>query len=533
MKRRYSKVSVLCAVSVTAAMLMGGTVQAEDAASAAEAAVESVVEEAEDAAEETAASAAEEVTDAAEEAVTEEAAGEEAAAEEATEEATEEAAGEEAAAEEATEEAAGEEAAAEEATEEAAAEEATEEAAGEEAPAEEATEETADAAESVAEDAAADEAEDAEAAEEEAAEEEPERVHPEYRGLDYITLGDYTGLTLEVEPIEITDAAIDTRIDTDIQYSEEGSETFTEGTVAEGDVANIDFEGKKDGVAFEGGTAEGYDLEIGSGSFIAGFEEGLIGVAVGDTVDLDLTFPEDYGNEELAGQAVVFTVKVNSVKRYKELDDELAKALSDGEAETVDAYRERTRTMLEEEALEQRNETAKTQLLAMAADGSEISEYPQDLLDYTVEDITNYYKSYASMYGVDFATFLSAMVGTTEEDFPALAEQIAKESVKQELTVGAIAEQESLLPEGDELAKAYDALAAEVGAEDGVSLVAEYGEYTVNYRLKYDAVGKLLLENAVITEKEPAAAVESGVAEAESVAEASGAEVESVAEPME
>lgn len=87
-----------------------------------------------------------------------------------------------------------------------------------------------------------------------------------------------------------------------------------EGKVETGDIANIDYVGKKDGVAFEGGSAEGYDLQIGSGSFIPGFEDGLIGVEIGSTVDLDLTFPEDYGNEELAGAKVVFTVTVNSVK---------------------------------------------------------------------------------------------------------------------------------------------------------------------------------------------------------------------------
>ncbi|MBO7217361.1 MAG: FKBP-type peptidyl-prolyl cis-trans isomerase [Clostridia bacterium] len=113
-------------------------------------------------------------------------------------------------------------------------------------------------------------------------------------------------------------------------YSEKVSEMLvgklTQGKVQKDDIANIDYVGKKDGVAFEGGTANGYDLKIGSGSFIAGFEDGLIGAEIGSTVDLNLTFPSDYGSAELAGKAVVFTVKVNFVERpFGELNEETAK----------------------------------------------------------------------------------------------------------------------------------------------------------------------------------------------------------------
>ena len=213
------------------------------------------------------------------------------------------------------------------------------------------------------------------------AEEAPKR--PEYRGLDFISLGDYKGLTAEVDPIEITDEDIDERINQEIRNSEEASETLTEGTVEEGDIANIDFTGKKDGVAFDGGTAEGYDLEIGSGSFIDGFEDGLIGVAIGDTVDLNLTFPEQYGNADLAGQDVVFTVKVNSVSRAKDMDDELASLLSDGEAATVDEYREYVKGILEEEALENRKAQVEADLLGQAAENITVDSYPQDLVGST------------------------------------------------------------------------------------------------------------------------------------------------------
>ena len=510
MKRRSRVVSVICAAGMTAAMLMSGAAFAEEAAvsSAAEAV----------------ASAAEEAADEAESVVEDAEAEAESIADDAATEAESIVADAEAEAESIVEDA---EAEAESIVEDAEAEAESIEADAE-AEAESIEAEAEAEAESIVEDAEAETestAEDAEAETESTAEEE-EAPRPEYNGSDYLTLGEYKGLTIEVEPIEITDAQIENRITSDIRNSEEGKETFTEGTVASGDVANIDFVGKLDGETFDGGSMDGYDLEIGSGTFIDGFEEGLIGTAIGDTVDLNLTFPETYQNTDLAGKDVVFTVTVNSVQRYKEMSDELASALSDGEAETVDAYRERVRTMLEEDALEERTEMAKSELLAQAADNSTISEYPQDLLEYTENDVESYYQSYASMYGVDLNTFLSAFVGVTEEDFPAYKEVVAQNSIKQEFAVAAISDQEHLLPEGDELAKAYDELAQQVGVEDGAALVAEYGEYTVKYRLQYEAVTQFLYDNANIVEKEPeevtseAEAAESETEEATSEAEA-------------
>lgn len=132
--------------------------------------------------------------------------------------------------------------------------------------------------------------------------------------LSNVTLsGDYKGLELSIaKQTEVTDEDVENiAIQT---YNQMGAKSNVEKTVVEsGDTVNIDFEGKKDGVAFDGGTSQGYNLTIGSGSFIDGFEDGLIGVNVGDTVDLNLTFPEGYQNADLAGQDVVFTVTVNFI----------------------------------------------------------------------------------------------------------------------------------------------------------------------------------------------------------------------------
>lgn len=137
--------------------------------------------------------------------------------------------------------------------------------------------------------------------------------------LKYVTLGEYKGIAIEAADTTVSDADIENRINSDLGSHSEMKEV-TGRAAKMGDVVNIDYVGTKDGVAFDGGTGN-YDLELGSGSFIPGFEDGVVGMNVGDEKDLDLTFPENYHSEELAGADVVFNVKVNSIseKRFRSL----------------------------------------------------------------------------------------------------------------------------------------------------------------------------------------------------------------------
>ena len=160
----------------------------------------------------------------------------------------------------------------------------------------------------------------------------------------------------------------------------------------------------------------------------------------------------------------------------------------------------------------------KAQLLSMVADNLTVEEYPQDLVDYTVGEIKTYFENYAAMYGVDFATFLQGMFGMTEEQFPEEAEMLAKENLKSEFAVDAIAEIEKLLPDEGVLKEAYDKLAEQYGFQDGESMVAMYGEDSVNSALEQELVLDFLYDNANIVERQPE--VESGAESmAESVAE--------------
>ena len=167
-----------------------------------------------------------------------------------------------------------------------------------------------------------------------------------------VELGEYKGLEIEKQDTELTDEELQESIDHSLGHLAE-MVVKEDGAVENGNTVNIDFSGSVDGEEFEGGQAEGYDLEVGSGSFIPGFEEQLEGMKTGEEKDVVVTFPEEYHAEELAGKEATFKTKVNEIK-YKEvpeLTDEVANEL-DSNAETVDEYKENLRKRLSEQKLQ-------------------------------------------------------------------------------------------------------------------------------------------------------------------------------------
>lgn len=339
----------------------------------------------------------------------------------------------------------------------------------------------------------------------------PER--PDYTAGDYVTLGEYKGLTVTEQATEVTDEEIQEEVEYNIQLAD-AMETVTEGAVRDGDTANIDYEGKLNGEAFDGGTAKGYDLQIGSGTFIDGFEDGLVGVEVGETVDLPLTFPENYGSEDLAGQDVIFTVTVNEIKRMPELSDELVNTISDGEYSDVASYRDSIRASLEAEKESQKEYLMKSDLLTQVANVSEIKEYPQKMVDYGMDNMEIYYKSMAESYSMEFADFLTTYFGMTEEEFKEQAEAAVKQNLQQELYLKAIAEAEGLEISDEDYAAGCEDYAQQYGFESADALVAAYGEDTVRVSILQDKVLDFLLDNAVI-ETEAETEAESGTDAAE------------------
>lgn len=355
-----------------------------------------------------------------------------------------------------------------------------------------------------------------EADSEAAAETEAVPERPDYNALDYVTLGEYTGLTVTID-LNVTDEEVEEAVNDNIKSS--GSlETVEEGTVQEGDTVNIDYEGKLDGVAFDGGTDKGYDLEIGSNTFIDGFEEGLIGVAAGETVDLSLTFPENYFSADLAGQDVVFTVTVNEIQRVPELTDELASTLSEGAYTDAASYRESIRQELQADKESQRDSMIQQAILTQIANTCTINSYPQELVDYSVESTLSYYQSMAEAYGMEFADFLTAYMGLTEDQLREEAALAAQENMQAEMYLKAIAEQEGIQVTEEEFQTGAEEYAQQYGFESADDLIAYYGEGMVDISLLQDKVLDFLMENTTVEEAQSESSTEAaseGAAETE------------------
>ena len=355
-----------------------------------------------------------------------------------------------------------------------------------------------------------------EADSEAAAETEAVPERPDYNALDYVTLGEYTGLTVTID-LNVTDEEVEEAVNDNIKSS--GSlETVEEGTVQEGDTVNIDYEGKLDGVAFDGGTDKGYDLEIGSNTFIDGFEEGLIGVAAGETVDLSLTFPENYFSADLAGQDVVFTVTVNEIQRVPELTDELASTLSEGAYTDAASYRESIRQELQADKESQRDSMVQQEILTQIANTCTINSYPQELVDYSVESTLSYYQSMAEAYGMEFADFLTAYMGMTEDQLREEAALAAQENMQAEMYLKAIAEQEGIQVTEEEFQTGAEEYAQQYGFESADDLIAYYGEGMVDISLLQDKVLDFLMENTTVEEAQSESSTEAaseGAAETE------------------
>ena len=316
----------------------------------------------------------------------------------------------------------------------------------------------------------------------------------------YVTsLGEYKGLELSAAKTEVTDEYIESYIDYMLMNYPELVEV-TDRAVALGDVVNIDYVGKKDGVAFEGGTAQGYELAIGSGTFIEGFEDGLVGANKGDVVDLNLTFPEEYHSEELAGADVVFTVTVNSINEQKtpELTDEFVKQF---ECETVDEFRESVKISLEDSANATYTNELQTQVIDILTANCEFSdELPEELYNYYKGQITSNFENYATQYGVDLETFVTSYYGTTMDEFNAQIEDGAASSTRQAMACALIAQKEGIEVTDEELNTKIEENYANFGYES-VDAYKE-AENEEDYR-DYLLTGKVLnflVENAVVTE---------------------------------
>lgn len=261
---------------------------------------------------------------------------------------------------------------------------------------------------------------------------------------DYITISQYKGVEAEAgDTTEVTDEDVDTQIDSTRQMYAELENV--DRPAENGDTVTIDYVGTLNGEAFEGGSSEDYQLELGSGTFIDGFEDGIVGHSAGETFDLNLTFPDDYGSTDLAGKDVVFTVtlKTVSISNVPELNDEFVQSVSE-DSSTVEEYREEVRQMLEDNYAESAQLTLTENAWSAVMDNTEVKQYPDGAVDEMKNTIREQYQNMADSYGMEFADFLSSYMGMDEDTFEEQLQTAAENQVKQDLIVDLIIDEENL-----------------------------------------------------------------------------------------
>ncbi len=349
-----------------------------------------------------------------------------------------------------------------------------------------------------------------------------------YYAYDYdleslVTLGEYKGLTYTIADTNVTDEEVEEEINyTLASYAE--PEQITDRAAEDGDTVVIDFVGKKDGEAFDGGTAEGYALTLGSDSFIEGFEDGLIGVMPGDSVSLDLTFPEDYQNEELAGQAVTFDVTLNYIEGEDitpELNDEFVVSLGLDEAKTVDEYREYVRGQLQETKETEAESNKRSELVEKAVENAQVSECPAELVEQYKTEYVSYYEQYAQYFGMEMEEFLASYMNSmTVDDLYAEAQDYGEDAAKHMLVICAIAKAEGLDNiEDAEYTEKLEKYAEDNGFDSAEAIEEAYGEDYLKQVIINERVFDLLEENAKGVEASETEASETEAAETETSGE--------------
>ena len=354
---------------------------------------------------------------------------------------------------------------------------------------------------------------------------------------DIVTLGQYKGLSFEVAKDEVTDAEVEDYV-ANLWSTKPLMLDVTDRAVQDGDTVNIDYVGKYADTkeAFDGGTAEGASLTIGSNSYIEGFESGLIGVNIGDTVDLNLTFPENYGAENLAGKDVVFTVTVNSIQAPDtEMSDEWAAGLGYDGVTDLATLRDYARKTLEDQAQNEFDSTVENTAVQTVYDSTAFGDIPQALINRYMKQQKQMLDYQATMYSYYYGQQLTAdsllanymnaegFVGTVDD----YLNDISKDMAQQYLMFQAIADEENITVSDEEI-DAYLKNAYENASTTSFSSFEEYKESLdlEIYRegLMADKVVALIVENAnvVATAATEDAASESSSAEA--VSESSSTE---------
>ena len=314
-----------------------------------------------------------------------------------------------------------------------------------------------------------------------------------------VTLGEYKGVTVKATKTEVTDAQVEAKLEE--ERSKQATEVAVEDrAVAEGDTVNLDYMGTVDGVAFAGGTAEGQTLKIGSKTFIPGFEEQMVGMNIGEEKDLNVTFPEKYHSDELAGKAAVFHVKVNAITETQlpELDDDFAKDIS--EFDTLEEYKADIRAKLEAQAAENDKNVLTNDVLGKVMENATV-EIPEAMIERQIDSMMRDFEYRLMGNGLkldDFMKYTGQDMKSFRENYRGQAEK----SVKAHLVLEAIEKAEAIDATEEQIDAQLTTFAAQTGKtveEFKQGLSAADIEYFKADAIRDNCV-KFLVDNAKVEE---------------------------------
>lgn len=311
----------------------------------------------------------------------------------------------------------------------------------------------------------------------------------------YITIGQYKGLSLEKVVETITDTEVEGSISQDLAMTKE---EVKDGVVEEGDTVVVNYVGTENGKEFNGGSAENQEITIGSGGYIPGFEDGILGMKKGETKDVPLTFPEDYIEPSMSGKDVVFKITLQSFKRAPELNDDWVAKNTD--FKTVEEYKEDKKKLLQESAEKMAESVLYQTAWNQVYEASEVKEYPEKDVEEAYAEFETQIKSYAKQGGMELEDYLESQQ-VSKEAFETQCQEYAEARVKQNLILQGIMDAEGMTLEDKESLAVQDELIQNYGVKDLAALVDTYGQTSVDTTIGLIRVERFIVENANVEEK--------------------------------
>lgn len=326
---------------------------------------------------------------------------------------------------------------------------------------------------------------------------------------EYITIKKYKKLEIpKIEKMEVTDDLVESAVNSRLAADQEEEEVT--GRAAEnGDIVDIDYTGTVDGVAFDGGTASGVRLTLGSGRFITaegdykGFEEQIVGHNPGDSFDIQVKFPEDYRDEKMAGVVANFHITLNGIYENKlpELTDEWVKENSE-ESKTVEEFKEEIRRQMEENSEQQVTNSLQTAALEALLEETEVKKFPEDEVEAEYKTTEDSYKRLADGYGMEFEEFLETYMKMSMEDFQKRTQESSEKIVKANLACRLLAEKKKLEPTEEEFEKEIKKYAEDADYDDVDEFKERMGEEMLKNAIRQRKVADYVAEKCIQVESQ-------------------------------